>query len=88
MGDFIMAICTAIRTVSQKQPLRPPMASEVAFDLGNELRDLDNPRSSAFLVPKCFFEPFIPRMEGQRRNVMVSICFLILNMFALSSFSI
>ena len=39
------------------------MASEVTFDLRNELKDLDNPCSSAFLVPKCFFEPFIPRKD-------------------------
>ena len=68
MRDFIMATCTAIRAVSQKQPLRLPMASEVTFDLGNELRDLDYPCSSAFMVPKCFCEPFIPRKKGRKKG--------------------
>ena len=48
------------------------MASEVIFDLGNELSDPNNPCSSAFLAPKCFYEPFQrkkERKEGQNGNV-------------------
>ena len=41
------------------------MASEVTSDLNSEISDLNNPCFSAFLAPRCFFEPFHRKEEGQ-----------------------
>ena len=43
------------------------MTSEVATDLKFEISGLNNPCSSAFLAPKCFFEPFV-RKEGRKEG--------------------
>ena len=50
----------------EKWPQRLPVASEVTSDLKFELSGLNNPCSSAFLAPKCFFEPFV-RKKGRTK---------------------
>ena len=44
------------------------MASEVTSDLNSELSGLNNLCSSAFLAPKCFFEPFQRKEEGRKEG--------------------
>ena len=46
------------------------MASEVTSDLNSEISGLNNLCSSAFLAPKCFFEPF-DRKEERKQNGLV-----------------
>ena len=43
------------------------MTSEVTSDLNFELSGLNNLCTSAFLAPKCFFEPF-KRKEGRKEE--------------------
>ena len=51
-----------------KQPPRLPVASEVTSDLNSELSGLNNLCSSAFLAPKCFYEPFKRKKKEERRQ--------------------
>ena len=49
------------------------MASEVTSDHNSEIIGLNNPCSSAFLAPKCFFQPFKRKEEGRRQNRLVDL---------------
>ena len=49
------------------------MASEVTSDLNSELSGLNNLCSSAFLAPKCFFQPFKRKEEERRQNGLVDL---------------
>ena len=52
--------------VIKKLPLRLPMASEVTFDLGNELRDLDYLCSSAYFISLSLKSLFSQKEKGNK----------------------
>ena len=51
-----------------KWPRRLPVASQVTSDLNSEISGLNNLCSSAFMAPKCFFEPFQRKEEGRKEG--------------------
>ena len=63
--DFTLAIYTTTIAVSHKQPLKLSMASEVTFDLGNELRDLDYLCFSAYFISLSLKSLLLP---GRKQN--------------------